>query len=503
MARLNNILTNNWFLSNLPASERQVGGLYTLFGIILLGSLFLAIVTEQYYLAGLPAFVLLLYLSIVDFQKVFYLLLICIPLSTEAVLPNGFGLDLPTEPLMVGLMAVFFLFNLRHGRTLSNQFFRHPISLLLLLHLGWVLVTTITSQSVFVSFKFLLAKLWYVTTFYYLAGRILKTEKAIRTFFWCILLPMLFTIVVTLVRHSAYGFSFEDVYRVLHPFYRNHVAYASIMSLFIPFVWFARYWYPKWSFKWWFLLGCIPFLLLAVQLSYTRAAYVGIVIAIGVYFIIRFRQMKIAVGLASIGIVVGLSYFLPNNKYLEYAPEFEKTITHTDFDNLVEATYKMQDVSTMERFYRWIAGFRMVGEQPIFGFGPGNFYFFYKTYTVTSFKTYVSKNPEKSGIHSYYLMIAVEQGIVGALIFLSFSFYVLIKGEMIYHQTIKRIRKHIVMAALLSIVVIDSLLIINDLIETDKVGTLYFICLALIVNVDLMNRRDLKSADSTLKQKAS
>ena len=47
-----------------------------------------------------------------------------------------------------------------------------------------------------------------------------------------------------------------------------------------------------------------------------------------------------------------------------------------------------------------------------------NFYPNYQARTVRSFTTYVSDNPERSGIHNYYLMTAVEQGIPGLLVYL-------------------------------------------------------------------------------------
>jgi len=132
-----------------------------------------------------------------------------------------------------------------------------------------------------------------------------------------------------------------------------------------------------------------------------------------------------------------------------------------------------------------------VKENPWMGFGPGNFPRFYKSYTVTNFVTYVSDNPENSGIHNYYFMVLVEQGLFGFLIFIALCFYVLAKGEQIYHQTRDPARKRIVMTAILATVIIDALLLMNDMIETDKVGTFFFICMAILVNADLENKRQL------------
>ena len=162
------------------------------------------------------------------------------------------------------------------------------------------------------------------------------------------------------------------------------------------------------------------------------------------------------------------------------------------FDNLVAATFQGKDISTMERVYRWIAGAYMGQKEPEFGFGPGTFAHFYKGYTVKYFQTYVSENRENSGIHCYYLMVFVEQGYVGLAIFLCLVFYFLIKGEQIYHQTKDPTRKGLVMVFLMIMIIIDALLLINDMVETDKVGPFFFVCIAVLVNLDLANKKELE-----------
>lgn len=453
-------------------------------GIVLL-SLLAGVALEFYYLAALPALLLLVYVTVVDFQKVFYLLLFCLPLSTEFTFPNGFGTDLPTEPLMLGLMLVGILFLAGQGQRADGRLLRHPLTLLLLLHVGWIGITAITSGEVLVSVKFLLAKIWYVVVFYFLAARILSQPGQLKNYVWVILLPLLLTVCTVMVRHASYGFSFADVYQVLGPFYRNHVAYASIMVLFLPYLWFARQWYPYRSSRWWLLLGSLLFLLVAIQLSYTRAAYLAAFIAVGAYFIIQWRLTRYVLLLVGVGVVLGLFFMAHNNRYLDYAPNYETTISHQNFDNLVEATYQLEDISTMERLYRWVAGFQMSVDRPWMGFGPGNFYTFYRGYTITSFRTYVSDNPEQSGIHSYYLMILVEQGIIGVVLFLLLCGFLLLWAEGLYHRLSKRRDQQAVMMAILSQIIILSLLIINDLIETDKVGSFFFMNMAILVTLDL------------------
>ena len=411
----------------------------------------------------------------------------------EVYLPNGLGTDLPIEPLIVGLMLVYILHLAANPTKTNGNFIRHPITLLLIAHFTWIVIASLCSEIFVFSMKFALAKLWYMVVFYFLAGRMLKTEKDIRIFFWCILIPLLITLVSFFIQSSQTNFSFERVNWAVDPFYRNHVSFAAILALFFPVVWFVRWWYPKGSSTRNFLTVALVVLLLAINFSYTRAAYVAIFIAGAAYFIIKWRLMKAALILSTV-VLLGLAYFLSHdNKYLDFAPDFERTVTHTEFDNLLEATYKMEDISTVERFYRWIAGGYMIKHNPMTGIGPGNFYNFYKGYTVTSYITYVSGNPEKSGVHNYFLMLLIEQGIFGLLFYVILSFYVLIKGERIYHQTTNLRHKQILMFCMLSIIVIHALCLINDLIETDKVGSFFFMFMAFIVNIDLANKHQLQN----------
>ena len=459
--------------------------LFWVFAGLSLLSFFAGAITNYYFLFGAPAALLLGYLCLVDFKKVYYLLWALIPLSTEIYLPGGLGTDIPDEPFMLLLTGVFFLYLIRNGKEMDKRFFVHPITLLLFAHLAWMTVAMITSSLPLVSIKFLLAKAWYVVSFYFMAGLLLKTEQDQKKWLWWIFIPLILTVTYVFVRHASYGFSFKDVNRAMSPFYRNHVNYACLLALFFPLVWFARTWYKAFSFRWLLLVGGAGLLLVAIQFAYTRAAYVGLAIALGAYFIIRLRLTLPVLLLTLAGAIVGVGYMLHQEKYLEYAPDFEKTVTHYKFDNLLEATAKGEDISTMERVYRWVAGKHMIEDKPLVGFGPGNFYNFYRSYTVSSFETYVSDNPEKSGIHSYYLMTTVEQGLPGLLIFLTLSFSVLLLGQRVYHRTLDPFRKGWVMAITLSAIVIDALLLINDMVETDKVGSFFFFFMAMLVRMDL------------------
>ena len=257
-----------------PSDQQQL--LFNSFAVVMILSLFIGIVSELYFFAGVPIFLLLVYITLVDFKKTFFLLLFFLPLSTEYTFPNGFGTDLPTEPLMIGLMGVYILYLIQHAKEINSHFFRHPITLLLLVHIAWIFTTSIVSDLFVVSLKFSMAKLWYVIVFYFMAGLLLQTVKDIQHFFWIIFIPLTATIIITLIRFKSYDFAFEFVHKVLSPYQRNHVNYAAMLAYFFPIICLTIGWYKekKWLFR--MLLFAIPVYLVGIYFSYTRAAYLAI-----------------------------------------------------------------------------------------------------------------------------------------------------------------------------------------------------------------------------------
>jgi O-antigen ligase len=450
-----------------------------------------ALALEQIALLGLPFLILGGYQALVDYEKLYLLMWACVPISTEVFL-GSFGTDLPVEPLIIGLMLLYGIRLLSRPETLQGDFLRHPIAILLILHLVWIVFTTILSDDFGVSLKFLLAKTWYVVTFFFLSGYMMRDEASFRRVFWCFLIPFVLAVVKVVLHHAQLNFGFREINTATSPFFRNHVSYAAILALTLPIAWFMRHSYRRWTLAWWAIWASMGILFFALLFAYTRAAYVALFLAIVAYWVVRWRLMRWGLAAAAIVATIAVVYLTNNNKYIDLAPT-ERTIAHEDFNDIVAATYKLEDVSTMERYYRWIAGVRMAQEDIWLGYGPGNFYNFYKGYTLNRFTTYVSDNPEQSGIHNYYLMLLVEQGLIGMLIFIALNFTVLIYGERLYHRLQNPPQKAMVMAVLLSTVVIYAFLLMNDMIETDKVGSFFFFNMAMLISLERWGARGIKN----------
>lgn len=470
--------------SSITHNKHPYSNAFWIFGLICLASLFGALITEFYPLALLPGVFLIGFLCLNDVKILLYLLFLSIPFSAAVDVGGGFATDFPSELITIACMGVCIFLLAAKGKDINKSFFIHPISLMLFLHFAWIFLMIFFSENVLVSVKYFLAKTWYIFAFYIFSALLIRSKRVVKTLVWCFSIGLVLTVLSVLVRHAAIGFSYKEVNYVLKPFYSNHVAYASIMTVCFPFIFYARNWYPKFSKKYNLLIGFAVLLVIGIYFSYTRAAFVSLLMLIPSYFMIKWKLTKPAFILA-FALIMLLFFNLANrNNFMHYTPDFEKTVSHKSYDNLLEATLKGEDISTMERFYRWIAAVYMVNEKPWTGYGPGNFYNFYKSFTLESFKTYVSNNPEKSGVHNYFLMVLVEQGVFGFLIFLWLSFIIFAKGEIIYHKLKNKRDKELAMACMMSLIVVYSLLLMNDMIETDKVGSFFFLSLALLVKLD-------------------
>lgn len=425
---------------------------------------------------GLPA----LALGFRDYRLLFFWMWAAIPFSVEVDLPGGLSTDFPDEPIMwlLCLLLPVFLF-LRH-RTLRFDLIFHPLVILLLLHLCWILFVTTLSDFPLLSVKYSLAKIWYLVCCLLLPVWLLRDMGDIRRWAAWLFVPLILSVIVILYRHAGTGFSFSTINQAVIPIYRNHVDYACCLGILLPFAWMIR----SWTRPGWMRTGVnvvLMIMLTGIYFSYTRAAYLCVPLAAGLYLLVRRGWLRPAILVALLAAATATGWLVHENRYIAFAPDFEKTITHSHFDDLVNATTRMEDISTVERFYRWVAGYYMVREHPLFGFGPAGFYSAYHSYVDRHFTTYVSDNPEHSSTHNYYLMVAVEQGVPGLLLFLAMVIGVLWYGERLWHRMSPGPERGLAMAAIVSFGLNLFILTLNDTVETDKLGAFFFFCIALLV----------------------
>jgi O-antigen ligase len=437
-----------------------------------------------YFLSPLPL-VLLVYLSIQNTRSIFYLTLLSVPFAVEIYLPNGLSTDLPTEPLAFGSFLIFLLLAAVNKGNLLKETGLHPLLLLIVLHLFWILITVLNAEIFTIALKFFLAKVWFTFAFLFFGLYAMRTEeeieKAFKILFWALIPAMLFTF----IRSAMDGFDFNNVNKFMYPFFRNKVFYSSILLFTLPIGLYLFKFERQKSMVKSLLIGLVIVLfVLGIVSAYTRATLALCLLIPFVPLVLRYKLMRPTLIIGFVIAFITLVHTIKDNRFLLYAPEYETTISHDKFSNLLEATAKGKDVSTMERVYRWVAGGYMIKERPLFGFGPNNFYPNYKQRTLNIFRTYVSDNPEKSGIHSYYLMLAVEQGLPGLLIFLIITVLFLIRAEKVYNSLEEEKPKELILAVTTIFIFFTLLQFINDFVEAYKVGVFWFFCIAVLIRIE-------------------
>lgn len=442
------------------------------------------ILNDAAYLAVIPLGILFMMGVVTDTRILYYAFFALIPFSVEVQI-GSFGTDLPSEPLMLLLSGIAILLFISKIKSINASYITHPVSLFVILHLTWILFTALFAEDPVIGIKFLLAKSWYIIPFYGLTMYMMYSYEEMKKAFMILMIFLSIAVLYVLIRHAAVGFDYNMYNKVVQPIFRNHVNYAAMLVVVLPFVW-ALYRTDRRKILW---ASIFVLIVIGIYFSYTRAAQGCIVLGVALYIAYRMKLSRVMISSAAIVLIALSAYLVNNNKYMDFAPDFEKTITQRSYENLLDATLKMEDISTMERVYRWVAGGFMISNKPLTGYGPNNFYNNYHKYTVTSFKTYVSDNPEKSGIHNYYLMTVVEQGIIGLLIYLGLVILLIFKGEQVYHRLRDEQEKIFVMAATLCISIISILQLMNDLLESDKIGPFFFISAAIIVIYDIKSRK--------------
>ena len=474
------------------ASRNQAFRIYLAFSVVLLACLALAIYTQNPYYLALPLIAIVAGVLLTDYTVLYYILLLAIPFSTEVELPYGFGTDLFSEPLLI-LLAFCTLGSWLLGQKPEQRFWQHPVTILLITIFIWSVATTLVSQNYVRSVKYLLAKSWYLLVFVFLTGRLLQNPTTLRRFLYFFIGALGVVISITLCRHAFVGFSFALVNKVVFPFLRNHVMYGVLPAAALPFAvyitWQQKNKIPR------IIWGTVSLVLLSgVLASYTRASWLSIPMALVYGLIIRWRLTKYLLLLIFITGLSAVLYFSANYRYMQFAPDYQKTIFNQhDLAKHLQATYTFRDLSGMERVYRWLAAARMIADRPWMGSGPNSFYPEYLKYTVTRFTTYVSDNPEKSTVHNYFLLQFAEQGYVGGFLFLILMGYVLLLPEKIYHRaTAKTEQKSIVLATALCFFIIAVHLFLNELVETDKIGSLFYISLVVLIQLDIWTTNDAK-----------
>jgi O-antigen ligase len=370
--------------------------------------------------------------------------------------------------------------------------FKNEIVWAIGIYLAWIFISACMSTHPLVSFKFLLVKLWYVVPLIGFGAHIFQNKRYIRSFLWLYSVSMCIVIVYTVIKHAGYGFAEKQSHWVMDPFFRDHTIYGAAVALIFPFL-LGLYFSKKHDlFTQVILLVLLVINLTGLYFSYTRAAWLSIVAAGGVWLLIAFKvKFKyILFTVLSLVVVLTLSwteiqFALAKNKSEHTTEDFGK--------RLESAANVTTDASNLERLNRWSCAMSMFEERPMFGFGPGTYAFEYARFQKPENITIISTNFGDGGnAHSEYLGPLSEMGVLGLLTTLLLIGTIFYKGITLYNRWGEgdREMRVLLLCMLLSLVTYFVHGILNNYLDTDKACVPIFTICACIVVMEKRVTRD-------------
>lgn len=454
---------------------------------------------EMIPLALLPIGLLMSLLMLLNIKLGYYITAFLLPLSINFKYDFiGISLNTPLEPLLLILTAAT-VYHLS-SKGLPVSYYTHPLSILFLIFTSLLLLSSIFSSNVFVSLRMALQTIVYIIPAYW---GVLYLSKDDKTFLRKLLfLPLLsFSVIcfVNFFRHGAVNFNRGATWYIANPFYSDHTIYATMAAFMVPIAFVCMLWYSGKNLLY-FLFFMMLFLTCSsgLILSYSRAAMLSVLIALGLYMYIR---LKLSWWIVAAAFALTVVYAVANQNELFMSlkrNQTESKTRKTNLSNQVKSiTNVSNDVSNLERINRWNSALRMISERPFLGFGYGMYQYEYFPYQKESEITQISiRNPQAKYLagtggtaHSEYLLLSSENGL-----FLGLTYVVLLITAIFI--SIKNISKlpaysftyYFSIGIAMSITTYIVHGFFNNFLDTSKISFIFFALLATITSITIKQK---------------
>jgi O-antigen ligase len=438
----------------------------------------------------IPAALAVLLLALLSLENLLILTLFLTPLSLQlSYITGGTGIDLsvPTEPIMA-LVLLITIFKLVVTREFPRELLRHPITWLIAVYLLWTLITALTSSIPEVSFKTLAYRLWFTAGFYLVAARLAYRKIFSQRYIIAYSAGLAVVVIYFIIRLKGAGLLNQQfAHSACYPFFRDHTSFGASMAFLLPpltAMFFSRGGLVRKG------LLVIMILLFAAGfiLSYSRAAWVSLIVATALAIIlwIRMSARMLAVSGAFLVVAVILS---AGWIWQRMDSTTEDSSTNLG-QHLRSASNISTDQSNLERINRWKCALRMFAEKPDTGWGPGTYQFNYGPFQKASERTAISTDFGDAGnAHSEYLGALCESGWPGALLFIAIMTGAIITGIKVWYREKRGAAGYFVLAVVtgLSTYAIHSLM--NSFLDSDKIAALWWGFIAILVAADLEQRK--------------
>lgn len=470
----------------------QIFWIITIVAIFTIGNFFF-LADANYILSTVPLGLALLLLGFMSLDSLLLLIVFFTPLSVrlQEFIPTApFDISLPSEPYLVFMMGIFTL-KLISEKEIDKRVFKHPISFAIYFYLTWKLITCLTSTMVIVSLKQFIAQIWFISSYYFVAVYMFTNITTIKRYIWAYAGGLLIVAAYTIIHHAINGFTQKSAHWVMSPFYKDHTSYGAVLAFIIPPILALRKIARKdisINFFYWF---SIFFLFVALILSYTRAAWLSLVGAFGIWIIVKLRIKFRTLALIVVSTLILIAPFATD--ILIHLKQNEKE-SSTDFKEHVSSMSNISsDASNLERINRWNCAIRMFKVKPFLGWGPGTYMFKYAPFQLSSERTIISTNAGTLGnAHSEYLGRLAESGIPGTLLFLTIIIVTLYKAFSLYTKIEEIEIKAILLSSILALITYYLHSFLNNFLDTDKLASLFWGFTAIIAAIDIHRSKILQ-----------
>ncbi|MEL7426004.1 MAG: O-antigen ligase family protein [Bacteroidota bacterium] len=396
-------------------------------------------------------------------------------------------LNIPAEPLLLVAGVLSASWFLLHRQLWPRGFYYKPILLSSLALLAVFEITTIFSTHLLVSIKYtLIATLHWWVLFHSLP--LLFDQRPRQLLQLPIRYSLSFFIILGYAwyQHAQYNFRIDVSVLTARPFYFDHALYSCAALLLLgPYLIQSKL-SKAVGTRLLYLLGAV-LLLVGLYLSFSRAAWLSVLLSTGILaciivFKLRFKHLLLLGSIFMATLYFGQSLLLEQLQRNETASK-----TESQSDHFRSALNLTSDVSNLERINRYSCASRMFLDRPHTGFGPGTFQYAYLPYQLPEQMTPISvtepgrHRPGKGGgAHSEYLQVLSEMGWPGLLTWLVLLGAVFWSALQLYYSSSPPWVPLFGIGLLFSLTTYFTHGLVNNFLHHDKVAALFWAYLAIL-----------------------
>lgn len=405
---------------------------------------------------------------------------------------------LPSEIIVV-LLAAMTCFYMLFKQEFYKKVLKHPLTLLLIVDVCWLIVASAASTMNWVSYKRVIIRVLYLLVFYFLSVHWFRKEKNLPKVFILYMLGLIYPVVHFIKKLSGYDFDLRTVFELSKPFYDDHTIFGASIAFILPAAFLLVMYASALQFssrQKIMAVFLLVVLLVGEFVAYSRAAWISLFVSFCFYVILRWNVRFWQVTAMILTLV--FAFFAFRGRLYDMAAKNDAVSNKGKTgEHIMSVTNVSTDASNMERINRWMSAIRMAEDKPLTGFGPGTYQFQYAPYQAMDDITPISTmHGNKGNAHSEPLTYLSESGFPGLIFFLLWSLGALYYGMKTYYRVSSPWVKYAALSALLGYTTFLVHGLVNSFLDQVKMASLVFVCMAVFVAIDVFhkNRSDGQAA---------